>query len=78
LVTNQNSPEKLPWRVEMLPSFLSALDASKHGIQNVVSREKQQNDTSCYTLVTKTESKIKIYFENKFPYPHCKIRRIIS
>jgi hypothetical protein len=55
----------------MLPSFfLSAFEASKTEFQNVIaSIEKQQNDTSCYTLETKKlNRKLKIYFENKFPY----------
>jgi hypothetical protein len=45
------SPEKLPLETQMLPSFLSAFEASKTEFQNVIaSIEKQQNDTSCYTL----------------------------
>jgi hypothetical protein len=46
------SPEKLPLGdVKMLPSFFSAFEASKMEFQHVIaSIEKQQNDTSCYTL----------------------------
>jgi hypothetical protein len=49
------SPEKLPGDLQMLPSFLSAFEASKNGVPNVIaSIEKQQNDTSCYTLEYKS------------------------
>jgi hypothetical protein len=66
------NPEKLPLgEMKMLPSFFYLrLTHQNMEFQNVVaSREKQQNDTSCYTLdYKKLNRKLKIYFENKFPY----------
>jgi hypothetical protein len=66
------SPEKLPiGELKMLPSFFYLrLTHQKMEFQNVIaSLEKQQNDTSCYTLDYKRlNRKLKIYFENKFPY----------
>jgi hypothetical protein len=46
------SPEKLPLETyKCCLFFLSAFEASKTEFQNVIaSIEKQQNDTSCYTL----------------------------
>ncbi|PKH68977.1 septum formation inhibitor Maf [Flavobacterium sp. ALD4] len=66
------SPEKLPiGELKMLPSFFYLrLTHQKMEFHNVIaSLEKQQNDTSCYTLDYKRlNRKLKIYFENKFPY----------
>ena len=66
------NPEKLPLgELKMLPSFFYLrLTHQKMEYQNVVaSIEKQQSDTSCYVLdYKKLNRKLKIYFENKFPY----------
>lgn len=66
------NPEKLPLgEIKMLPSFFYLrLTHQNMEFQNVLaSKEKQQNDTSCYTLdYKKLNRKLKIYFENKFPY----------
>ncbi|WP_016988157.1 hypothetical protein [Flavobacterium sp. ACAM 123] len=66
------SPEKLPLGdLKMMPSFFYLrLTHQKMEFQNVIaSIEQQQNSTSCYTLdYKKLNRKMKIYFENKFPY----------
>lgn len=66
------NPKKLPLGdLKMLPSFFYLrLKHQQMEFQNVIaSIEKQQNNTSCYTLdYQKLNRKLKIYFENKFPY----------
>jgi hypothetical protein len=50
------SPEKLPRRPKNLLLFFYLRLKHQNGFQNVIaSIEKQQNDTSCYTLEYKVE-----------------------
>jgi hypothetical protein len=66
------APERLPiGEMKMLPSFFYLrMMYQKIKYQNVIaSKKKQKNGTSCYTLdYKKLNRKLKIYFENKFPY----------
>jgi hypothetical protein len=66
------NPNKLPLgKINILPSFFYLrLMHQKMEYQPVeATLEKQENNTSCYTLnYSKSSRKLKIYFENKFPY----------